>query len=211
MKNKRWLVVGIVIVAMALGIVVACDDSAAGSNSQPVIDNKSKGVNSESANKGVTDKTTETSSEGAADDNQDDVTAKDSSGTESVESGSGDSQLAVSTKDEYLKKLNEMEEEDRHSAAGTTIAELEKQEEERYEKWDKELNEIYRVLEGQLSPEQMEKVREEQRSWVKQRDVAAKESSLKYKGGSHEALEYVATQAVLTRERCYVLVARYME
>lgn len=49
---------------------------------------------------------------------------------------------------------------------------------ERYKNWDKELNEIYGVLK-----EQMDKLIEEQRNWVKQRDEASKEASLKYKGG----------------------------
>ena len=56
----------------------------------------------------------------------------------------------------------------------------------------------------------MEKLKEEQRDWITYRDETAKASSLKYEGGSTEALEYVATQAILTRERCYVLVAKYM-
>jgi uncharacterized protein YecT (DUF1311 family) len=74
-----------------------------------------------------------------------------------------------------------------------------------------ELNKIYGVLKEQLSKEQMEKLREEQRNWINHRDEAAKKSSLKYKGGSTESLEYVATQASLTRERCFKLVAKYMK
>ncbi|MEH7440091.1 lysozyme inhibitor LprI family protein [Neobacillus drentensis] len=73
------------------------------------------------------------------------------------------------------------------------------------------MNEIYGVLKEQLDTKQMEKLKEEQRKWIKHRDEAAKEASLKYKGGTTEALEYVATQATLTRERCYELVAKYMK
>lgn len=116
-----------------------------------------------------------------------------------------------SKKEKYLKKLNEMEEADRNLESGTTMVELEEQEVERYKKWDTELNEIYGLLKEQLSTEQMDKLREEQRNWIKHRDEAAREASLKYKGGSMEALEYVATQASLTRERCYELVAKYMK
>lgn len=114
------------------------------------------------------------------------------------------------SKEEYLKKLNDMEDADRHEKPGKTMLEMEKQEEERFRKWDDELNLIYTRLKEELEPEAMEKLREEQREWVLYRDETAKESSLKYEGGSTETLEYVATQAELTRERCYALVAKYM-
>lgn len=119
--------------------------------------------------------------------------------------------MMESKKDEYLKKLNEMEESDRYTEAKTTIVEMEEQEEERYKKWDEELNEIYGVLKEQLNTEQMENLREKQRDWVTHRDEAAKVASLKYEGGSTESLEYVATQASLTRKRCYELVSKYMK
>src|SRR5690606_4862979 len=97
-----------------------------------------------------------------------------------------------------------------NAEAKTTTAKMVKQEEERYRTWDDELNKIYGLLEEQLENDQMNQLREEQRKWIQQRDEAAKDSSLKYKGGSMEQLEYVATLASLTRERCYLLVAKYM-
>ncbi|UOE94583.1 lysozyme inhibitor LprI family protein [Alkalihalobacillus sp. LMS39] len=125
-------------------------------------------------------------------------------------SSHSDKESQEDKKGDYLKKLNEMEEADRQLESGVTMAELEEQEEERYRKWDEELNKIYGVLKEQLKPEEMDKVREEQREWIIYRDNTAKESSLKYEGGSTETLEYIATQATLTRERCYELVAKYM-
>ena len=59
---------------------------------------------------------------------------------------------------------------------------MERQEAERYKNWDKELNEIYGVLKEQLSIEQMDKLRVEQRNWVEHRNEVAKESSLRYEG-----------------------------
>lgn len=117
----------------------------------------------------------------------------------------------IPDKAEYLEKLNQMEEADRDVEAGSTIAELEEQEDARYHKWDDELNQIYRVLTEQLSDTDMDDLREEQREWIVFRDESAKEESLKYQGGTTEALEYTATQASLTRERCYLLVAQYLE
>jgi uncharacterized protein YecT (DUF1311 family) len=124
------------------------------------------------------------------------------------------SDSAKEHKEEYIKKLNdikkEMEELQKNSEAATTV-DMEEEEAYRYKRWDAELNEIYGVLEEHLNKEQMEKLREEQRNWIKYRDETAKEASQKYKGGSMEAVEYVAAQATLTRERCYELVAKYMK
>ncbi|MFJ8066389.1 lysozyme inhibitor LprI family protein [Psychrobacillus sp. NPDC096426] len=136
---------------------------------------------------------------------------EDSSNADRTENSLEDADDTKSKKEEYLKILNDMEEADRYSNVGTTMLELEEQEAERNKKWDVELNQIYGVLKEQLGTEQMDKLREEQRNWVKHRDEIAKESSLKYKGGSMESLEYVATQAILTRERCYELIAKYMK
>lgn len=114
------------------------------------------------------------------------------------------------TKDQYLNKLNEMDEADRHADVGETMKELVEQEEARFEKWDAELNKIYGILKEQLTEEQMNNLREEQRNWIKQRDKDAKASSEKYKGGSYESLEYVATKASLSKDRCYELVSKYI-
>ena len=115
------------------------------------------------------------------------------------------------SKTEYLEKLSQMEEADRYAESGSTIAELEEQETARYQKWDEELNRIYAILTEQLSSEAMDELREEQRDWIAFRDESAKEASLDYEDGTTESLEYIATQASLTRERCYLLVAQYLD
>jgi len=154
----------------------------------------------------------------ACEDMSDELGAKPNNDSSNADSTENTSEIAdnidvnsESKKEVYLKKLNDMEEADRNLESGTTTVELEEEEVERYKKWDTELNEIYGLLKEQLSTEQMDKLREEQRNWIKHRDEAAREASLKYKGGSMESLEYVATQASLTRERCYELVAKYMK
>ena len=116
------------------------------------------------------------------------------------------------SKEEYLKILNTQEEADKNKVVtDTTTIALIAEEQERYETWDKLLNEIYGVLKTQLPENEMIKLRDEQREWIIKRDETAKEASLQYKGGTMENLEYVATQATLTRERCYELVAKYMK
>ncbi|WP_413306028.1 lysozyme inhibitor LprI family protein [Bacillus sp. 1P10SD] len=184
MKSNRKLLM--VMLSGVLVILAACGKSSvesnAKSNDQPKVQE-------------------DTSNHTSTDTNSNDGESQESRNNENTES----------KKDQYLKKLNEMEEADRNEEAKTTMVEMEKQEADRYKRWDEALNEIYGVLKEQLDTEQMEKLKEEQRKWIKHRDEAAKEASLKYEGGTTEALEYVATQATLTRERCYELVAKYMK
>lgn len=78
-------------------------------------------------------------------------------------------------------------------------------------KWDDALNEIKCVLKIQLSVNEMEKLKNEQRKWLTYRDEEAKKAAAKYEGGTMETLEYISVQANLTKERCYELAENYME
>ncbi|WP_096187884.1 lysozyme inhibitor LprI family protein [Evansella halocellulosilytica] len=115
-------------------------------------------------------------------------------------------------KGEYLKKLigTKKETEELEAVDSSTYA-LKKVENDRWDIWDELLNEIYGALDEQLSPEEMDLLRKEQRNWLKYRDDSALEASLKYEGGTQEHLEYVTVLANLTEERCYELVEGYMK
>ncbi|SES35667.1 lysozyme inhibitor LprI family protein [Psychrobacillus sp. OK032] len=215
-KSKILMVMFTLILTILAGCGNSSDKLSSKTDNQPTDNNLTESTDEDSSNQDVTDlekDTTENSSEG--DDNTELNDQEDASDHTSTKPDDGEllktSKITESTKEEYLKKLNEMEESDRNSEAGTTTIELEEQEMERYKKWDVELNKIYGLLKEQLSTERMDKLREDQRNWIKHRDEVAKEASLKYQGGSMESLEYVATQASLTRERCYALVAKYMK
>ncbi|GEN83246.1 hypothetical protein SLU01_15580 [Sporosarcina luteola] len=118
-------------------------------------------------------------------------------------------------KKEYHKKLadtnKEVNEIRKKYADDSSTYAMKKVEGDRYDLWDELLNEIYGVLKEQLSTEEMDQLRDEQRSWIKQRDNAAKEASLKFEGGTAEQLEYIVVLANLTEERCYELVETYMD
>ncbi|AST90898.1 MULTISPECIES: lysozyme inhibitor LprI family protein [Sutcliffiella] len=117
----------------------------------------------------------------------------------------------VSAKDEYLEKLQDTKKElDALEAEGSATYALKKVEDDKWEAWDTLLNEVYGVLQEQLSTEEMDELRAEQRGWIQYRDETALEASSKYKGGTQEHLEYVAVLAVLTEERCFELVEEYM-
>lgn len=185
--NKRSFIVILSILLVAL--LAGCGNASSGGNSddatnmeQPVQENGSEAASSSNAED-----------------------------EEPAEAAPSDLEVTEGQKAEYLKKLSEMEESDRNSDAGTTMVEMQEQEEARYKKWDAELNTIYGILEEQLVTDEMEQLRAEQREWITHRDKSAEEASQKYEGGTMAPLEYVATQAELTKERCYELVAEYME
>jgi len=116
-------------------------------------------------------------------------------------------------KQKYLDKLNSIEKaatEIRNNNDGTTFG-MRKSQEEILEKWDQALNEIYQVLETQLPADEMEKLRQEQRKWITLRDETAKEDASQFEGGTMEPLEYTASLANTTKERCYELVENYMK
>ncbi|SFB24687.1 Protein of unknown function [Lentibacillus halodurans] len=220
-NNHKFLMVMLTVIFVVL---VACgnasEESNANSSNKSLDRSTTQNANGNLSNKSSkdTDKNrTENSSEDTDDTHihdQEDTsenTSANSNDGKSLTSGNSDDDVTENKKEEYLNKLNRMEESDKNAEAKTTISDMEEQEEERYKNWDKALNEIYGVLKEQLSTEQMDKLRKEQRNWVEHRDEAAKKASLEYEGGSTESLEYVATQASLTKERCYKLVANYMK
>ncbi|KAF0820993.1 hypothetical protein KIS4809_0520 [Bacillus sp. ZZV12-4809] len=208
-NNKRFLAV-LLTVALS-GVLAACGNSSEVSSSEPTSNSSVQEEDIETTEKepkgsqGMEEEKSDGSSNTAQSHD------KDNSAEASNDVDVDKNESPGSSKDEYLKKLNKMEEADRNAEAKTTTTEMVEQEEERYRTWDDELNKIYGLLEEQLENDQMDQLREEQRKWVQQRDETAKNSSLKYKGGSMEQLEYVAALASLTRERCYLLVAKYMK
>jgi len=215
MKNKQRL--QIVMIIIAFFSLVACSNSTDEANAKPENEESETSTDLKTEEEPVTDEepgeTVKSEGPEHTQIKNKDVTSKEPLTNENEEpsESSNNKEINEGMKDTYLKELNEMEEADRNAEDTTTMAELEEQEAARYKKWDQKLNEIYGVLNEQLDSEQMDQLREEQRNWIKYRDETAKESSLKYEGGSTETLEYVATQASLTRERCYALVARYMK
>ncbi|MCT2344868.1 lysozyme inhibitor LprI family protein [Niallia taxi] len=185
----------------ALLLLAACNNSATESstsaNNEPENNSISQNANEENA-------TTESAE--AANTNNTNTTEREK------DSSANDDK--VSQKEEYLTKLNakkkEMDELRKNPEDDSTYA-LKKVEGERYKAWDDLLNEIYGVLQKQLSSEEMEQLKQEQREWIENRDSKAKEASLKYEGGTMEQLEYVAVLADLTEERCFALVEGYMK
>lgn len=118
----------------------------------------------------------------------------------------------MSCKELYLKKLAELDEEQRqvyNQNVGMTQININTG--ELYEKWDAMLNEIYGVLKEQLSTSEMDALRTKQRAWIKYRDKKAEEARAEYEGGTIAPTMYNDSRIHTTRERCYELVNKYMK
>lgn len=74
--------------------------------------------------------------------------------------------------------------------------------------WERELEAVYSLLISSLDEEAGDALREEQQTWIIERDIAAQEASRK-NSGSMENVEYTASIAASTRERVYELVDLY--
>lgn len=133
--------------------------------------------------------------------------------TDESNNDNSNEQETVDKKAEYVEKLDLVEaglsDLEELNEEGTTVAMTEAAT-QTYERWDAALNEIYAYLQEQLTDEQMNDLKDKQLQWIAERDETASAASKQFEGGTMETLEYMATQAQLTKERCYELVEQYM-
>lgn len=119
-----------------------------------------------------------------------------------------------SNKQVYKAKLDNIEIQlkslDKKDSSGIT-SEMRQAANERYEKWDTALNEIYTVLKGQLSSSDMKNLHNEEIEWISNRDAKAKKASSEMQGGTMEPVIYTNSLAESTKDRCYELVEKYMK
>lgn len=123
-------------------------------------------------------------------------------------------QQAKGTRDEYIQKLNAVEEglsdlSYLYETGGT--ADLLEAEGQTLKRWDGMLNEIYNLLKVQLSKTEMDELTDKQISWIEYRDTTAQNEANYFEGGSLARVQHTATLARLTKERCYELVKTYMK
>ncbi|MGN0986609.1 MAG: lysozyme inhibitor LprI family protein [Otoolea sp.] len=155
--------------------------------------------------------------EAAADD---DAAMADAAGEETVLSplaaapGSSVSEEALTAED-YRKKLEDVDRivKDLRETDGTanTTDSVKNIAEYEYRLWDTELNRVYQAVISAMSENEAEKLRSEERQWIRSRDQMAKQAAAKLKGGTMESLEYTASLSVSTRERAYELLEDYGE
>lgn len=122
--------------------------------------------------------------------------------------------VEILTREEYGKKLAEVDslvegmKENNVSASTDSLKNIADYE---YRLWDTELNSIYQAVMSGMDEEEAEKLRAEEREWIRKRDSDAKKAASKYKGGTMENLEYVFSLAGSTRSRAYEILEQYGE
>ncbi|RKQ31528.1 lysozyme inhibitor LprI family protein [Oceanobacillus halophilus] len=116
---------------------------------------------------------------------------------------------------EFLKKLDKIQEEldalpeKKDSDKGVTNA-MKNYYGLSYERYDEALNEIYAVLQGELSSETMQDLKTKQIKWIHQKEAKADEARQGYKGGTFENVAYYISLYESTKERSYELVNEFM-
>lgn len=120
-----------------------------------------------------------------------------------------------SIKQIYLNKLDELAKNldatrDKRYASPVTLDLINAANDE-YKQWDDILNEIYSLLEEQLSQGDMDKLREEEIEWINSKESKSKEAADEYKGGTIAPYMAISSSIDSTRKRCYELVNQYMK
>ena len=83
--------------------------------------------------------------------------------------------------------------------------------------WDEELNKVYELLMSKLSKKEQEKLRNEERAWIKRKERVAKEAADEFCGivngqklcGTGYGLEYTQSLINSTKNRAIELSKRY--
>ena len=75
-----------------------------------------------------------------------------------------------------------------------------------YDLCDSALNRTWGVLQNVLDEEAMEKLTEEERAWISEKEQAAAEAGAAYEGGSMQPMAENMKAAEMTRERVYELL-----
>ena len=199
------------LIAVFFAVLSACGNTSDETNQKPPDMNQTQ----EEQEKASDDETDVEDTKKPADNGEaDEPNGPDEAAGEEETTEDQEQQEPSGKKQEYLKKLEAAKKEADtliSSDEDTTTAVLKKKAEDRWQVWDRLLNDIYGVLKSQLPAEEMKELQIEQRNWLVHRDNMALKASEKYKGGTAEQLEYVMVLGNLTEQRCYELVRIYMK
>lgn len=77
--------------------------------------------------------------------------------------------------------------------------------------WDNELNTLYSMLRVRMNEEEAENLKQEELSWLKERDAAAEKAASKTNSQMSRNTAYLEASARETKDRCYKLLEEYGE
>ena len=115
---------------------------------------------------------------------------------------------------EYLKKLDDLEE---NVSTSKSLLEEESDlkmieiEEEKFEVCNYQLNNIYKAIKKQLNNSKYENFRNEEIVWLEKRNEVAENSAKEFEGTDFFKVQYNIVLTKLTKERCYKLVNEYLQ
>lgn len=168
-------------------------------------------------NQNTVDKTNQNQQVKDNDSNTDDNDSKNENSNENTSENTSENKVTKieGRRKEFLERLDNIQKEidalpeKKDSDAGVTNA-MKSYYGIGYEMYDKELNNIYALLQKELSKEVMDSLEQEEIKWIDEKEKAAKEESLKYKGGTFEFVADKVSLYEATKNRCYELVNTYM-
>lgn len=82
---------------------------------------------------------------------------------------------------------------------------------DRYQVWDKQLNDLWTYLKQTLPKNEMKTLTQEQRKWIKQKEDYAKKEASDWEGGSMQTMIECGALTKQTRERVVELMRDYIQ
>ena len=110
---------------------------------------------------------------------------------------------------ELKNRMEKLEKEMQSKLDSGVTSEMVNANNELYEAWDKELNKVYKLLMEKLPADRKEKLKKDQRAWVKIKEEKANEAAKEADGGTLAGVLYSGTAAGLTKDRAIELAKMY--
>ena len=130
-----------------------------------------------------------------------------------VEAKSQKNNLGKKSSGTYTKELEsrmeKLEKEMQGKLDSGVTSEMVNANNELYESWDKELNKVYKLLMEKLPTDRKEKLKKDQRAWVKIKEEKANEAAKEADGGTLAGVLYSGTATGLTKDRAIELAKMY--
>ena len=110
---------------------------------------------------------------------------------------------------ELESRMEKLEKEMQSKLDSGVTSEMVNANNELYEAWDKELNKVYKLLMEKLPADRKEKLKKDQRAWVKIKEEKANEAAKEADGGTLAGVLYSGTATGLTKDRAIELAKMY--